>query len=194
MGGPFWSRKDAGAWSVIKGLVEAGESPLQAARREFTEETGLPAPAVDREDAGDFTQPSGKIVTVYLARVVDLPTAITGNTFEMEWPPRSGGMQSFPEIDRGGWFALDVARLKLIRGLVPVIDVIASRLHTMDEHAVDERSMDEKRHDQLTSAPKSTEEDAVPRVEVSRVDDHTTRIDIAANSPVRPGRAAPPSD
>ncbi|MBK4346956.1 NUDIX domain-containing protein [Lacisediminihabitans sp. G11-30] len=125
MGGPYWSRKDAAAWSVIKGGLEAGETPLRAALREFREETGIAAPSVDYRLLGEFTQPSRKIVTVFVAQIDDLPVALCGNTFDIEWPPRSGHLQSFPEIDRGGWFGLEVARSKLLRGLVPVIDALA---------------------------------------------------------------------
>jgi len=129
MGGPFWSHKDAAAWSVIKGAIEEGETALQAALREFTEETGLAPTSVDGSLAsylllGEFRQPSGKRITVFVAPLGDLPTDISGNTFEVEWPPRSGQLQSFAEIDVAGWFDLDTAREKLVRGQLPIIEAL----------------------------------------------------------------------
>lgn len=124
MGGPFWSRKDAAAWSVIKGAIEDGETELQAALREFSEETGLALAPADYPRLGEFRQPSGKRITVFIAELGDLPTTISGNAFEVEWPPRSGRLQSFPEIDRAGWFDLDIAREKLVRGQLPIIDAL----------------------------------------------------------------------
>ena len=124
MGGPFWSRKDAAAWSVIKGLIEENETALQAALREFAEETGLAMPNVDYSLLGEFRQPSGKRITVFVAQLDDLSTAISGNSFELEWPPHSGRLQSFPEIDGAGWFDLETARHKLVRGQLPIIDAL----------------------------------------------------------------------
>ena len=99
MGGPLWARKDEGAWSIPKGLLEAGEEPLEAALREFAEETGEPAPDVDYELLGEFTYTSGKVVIAFTAES-DFTTDIHSNEFELEWPPRSGRMQSYPEMDR----------------------------------------------------------------------------------------------
>lgn len=128
MGGPFWARKDDGAWSIPKGLPEPGETPLDAARREFVEELGLPVPAGELVELGEFRQSSKKTVAVW---AVELPgdatldlDSIESNTFEMEWPPRSGERQSFPEIDRAAWFDLDTARRKVVGGQVIVFDLL----------------------------------------------------------------------
>jgi len=116
-GGPFWARKDEGAWSVPKGLVNPGEDELACARREFTEETGFDPPATGQEqDLGTFRQPSGKRVHVWaLAGDCD-PRQLKSNTFELEWPPKSGQRKLFPEVDRGDWFAPPVALLKVSQG------------------------------------------------------------------------------
>ena len=128
MGGPFWARKDEGAWSIPKGELDGGEDPLAAALREFAEETGRPAPDGPTVELGEFRQPGGKRVFVF-ARAADFDaTEILGNTFEMEWPPRSGRRESFPEIDRAEWVSLDVARVKLVRGQVPALETLLERL------------------------------------------------------------------
>ena len=128
MGGPYWARKDEGAWSIPKGELDGGEDPLAAALREFAEETGRPAPDGPTVELGEFRQPGGKRVFVF-ARAADFDaTEILGNTFEMEWPPRSGRRESFPEIDRAEWVSLDVARVKLVRGQVPALETLLERL------------------------------------------------------------------
>ena len=111
-GGPFWVRKDTGAWSIPKGEFD-DEEPLAAARREFTEETGQPAPDGPVRDLGTVRQRGGK--TVYAFAVCgDVDTdAVVSNSFEMEWPPRSGQMREFPEVDRAQWFGLDEAEQKI---------------------------------------------------------------------------------
>jgi predicted NUDIX family NTP pyrophosphohydrolase len=112
-GGPFWAKKDAGAWSIPKGeYVDGEEDPLACARREFEEELGTPAPG-DLVPLGEVRQKSGKRVTAWAAAGDLDPTGVASNTFTMEWPPRSGRMQEFPEIDRAAWFALDEAREKI---------------------------------------------------------------------------------
>ena len=121
MGGPFWARKDDGAWSIPKGEYEPPEGALAAAHREFTEELGLPVPPGDLIGLGEARQ-SGKVVTVWALQGDLDPEAIVPGTFEMEWPPRSGRRQSFPEIDRAGWFDLDVAASKLVKGQRPFLD------------------------------------------------------------------------
>lgn len=125
MGGPFWSRKDAAAWSIPKGLYAPDEEPLAAALREFAEEIGTAAPAADYALLGEFRQSSGKVVTVFAAEADFVVDTIVSNTFSLEWPPRSGRMQDFPEIDAAGWFALDVAREKLVKGQLPMLDALA---------------------------------------------------------------------
>ena len=122
MGGPFWARKDDGAWSIPKGEYEPPEDAQAAARREFTEELGLPVPPGDLIALGEAKQSGGKVVTVW-ALAGDLnPDTIEPGTFELEWPPRSGRRQQFPEIDRAAWFDLDAAAVKLVGGQRPFLD------------------------------------------------------------------------
>jgi predicted NUDIX family NTP pyrophosphohydrolase len=122
-GGPFWARKDAGAWSIPKGLVEAGEGREAAARREFAEETGFHAEG-DLHPLGEFRQRSGKRVIAFALEGNFDAAELASNSFEMEWPPGSGQQRSFPEIDRAGWFAPDEARLKLVVGQVPILEAL----------------------------------------------------------------------
>jgi predicted NUDIX family NTP pyrophosphohydrolase len=113
-GGPFWARKDAGAWSIPKGEYDRGEDPRACAVREFEEELGTPLPAgTELTELGTVRQPGGKVITAFAA-AGDLDTdAIVSNTFTIEWPPRSGRTEDFPEVDRAGWFSLDEAREKI---------------------------------------------------------------------------------
>lgn len=128
-GGPFWARKDLGAWSVPKGEFTPAEDALAAARREFAEETGLPA-------AGEFIpltprkQPSGKLIQAWAFQGDCDPGAIKSNTFTLEWPPRSGSLQNFPEIDRAGWFTLEEAKEKITRGQVGFVGELEEILVT----------------------------------------------------------------
>ncbi len=125
MGGPFWSRKDLGAWSIPKGEYAEDESSQAAAFREFEEELGAPAPPGAPICLGEVRQSGGKIVTVYaLEADFDERTAVS-NTFEMEYPKGSGIMRSFPELDRVAWLHLDTARLKLVKAQAIFLD----RLH-----------------------------------------------------------------
>jgi predicted NUDIX family NTP pyrophosphohydrolase len=113
-GGPFWARKDAGAWSIPKGEYEEGDDPRACALREFEEELGTALPAgTDLTDLGTVRQSGGKVITAYAAAGDLDADAITSNTFTIEWPPRSGRTQEFPEVDRAGWFSLDEAREKI---------------------------------------------------------------------------------
>lgn len=124
MGGPFWARKDEGAWSIPKGEYTDGEEPLAAALREFAEELGRPAPEGPTIALGEFRQAGGKRVSVF-AREADLDASdVRGDTFEMEWPARSGRRQSFPEIDRAEWMPIDRARTRLVTGQVPALDAL----------------------------------------------------------------------
>ena len=120
-GGPFWAKKDEGVWSIPKGEFLEDEQPLAAARREFAEEIGTPI-------EGEFLaltplkQPSRKVIHAF-AVAGDLDVArVRSNLFEMEWPPKSGKMQSFPEVDRAAWFDLDEARQRIQKGQVPILD------------------------------------------------------------------------
>jgi predicted NUDIX family NTP pyrophosphohydrolase len=125
MGGPFWRGKDAAAWSIPKGTFTEEEEPLAAARREFAEEIGRPAPEVDYRELGAFRYSSGKLVWVFAGESDFDPSEVRSNTFEIEWPPRSGRRQEFPEIDAAGWFTLDAARERLVKGQRPALDALA---------------------------------------------------------------------
>jgi predicted NUDIX family NTP pyrophosphohydrolase len=122
MGGPFWARRDEGAWSIPKGEYDPGEDPLVAAKREFEEELGSGPPPVVYSDLGSVRQPGGKLVTAWAAEADFDAAGAVSNTFELEWPRASGQMQSFPEIDKASWFTVEVARVKLVKGQRPLID------------------------------------------------------------------------
>ncbi|HVV37419.1 MAG TPA: NUDIX domain-containing protein [Acidimicrobiales bacterium] len=126
-GGPYWAKKDDGAWSLPKGEYVDGEDPLTVARREFAEELGQPPPAGDVVDLGEVLQAGGKRVHAFAVAGDAEVSAITSNEFEMEWPPRSGRRQSFPEVDRAMWATIEVARVKLLGGQVPLLDALVSR-------------------------------------------------------------------
>jgi predicted NUDIX family NTP pyrophosphohydrolase len=129
-GGPLWANKDDGAWSIPKGEYEAGEDPLAVAIREFTEELGtrpIKGPTKFR-NLGEIVQPGGKHITAFAVEGAFDPAALASNHFELEWPPNSGQMQSFPEVDRVQWFAPDQARTKILTGQAPFIDRLLERL------------------------------------------------------------------
>ncbi len=107
MGGPFWAKKDDRGWSIPKGEFEPGEQPLAAARREFEEEMGSPPPAGPAIPLGELKQPSGKVISVWCVQGDFDPASLRSNTFALEWPPRSGRLQEFPEIDRAAWFDVE---------------------------------------------------------------------------------------
>ena len=132
-GGPFWAKKDLGAWSIPKGEYEAGEDPLAVAKREFAEELGSRAPEGDYHELGEIVQPSRKIVTAWAVEGDFDPAALESNSFEMEWPPKSGRMQSFPEVDRAGWFLPDEAREKILSGQAGFIDRLAALLRARSQ-------------------------------------------------------------
>jgi predicted NUDIX family NTP pyrophosphohydrolase len=126
-GGPFWARKDAGAWSIPKGLTNEGEDLLAAAKREFLEETGM---AIEGEflDLGAHKQPGGKTIVAWALEGDFDPASLTSNTFAMEWPPRSGRMAEFPEVDRAAWHSIDEALKKVNKGQTPIIAALVERL------------------------------------------------------------------
>ncbi|GGV71086.1 DNA mismatch repair protein MutT [Streptomyces massasporeus] len=125
MGGPFFARRDAGAWTVIKGEYEPDEPAWEAARREFQEELGLPPPDGEAIDLGEVRQTGGKIVTAWAIRADLDPATITPGTFRMEWPPKSGRLQEFPELDRVSWFGLDRARSVIVKAQTAFLDRLA---------------------------------------------------------------------
>ena len=126
-GGPFWARKDDGAWSIPKGEFEGDETPIDAARREFAEETGI-ALTAPLHPLTPISQSRAKTVHAFAAEANIDVTRIASSTFTLEWPPRSGRMQSFPEIDRAAWFPLDEARTKVVAGQRPLLDALRERL------------------------------------------------------------------
>jgi predicted NUDIX family NTP pyrophosphohydrolase len=125
MGGPFWARKDAGAWTIPKGEYEPDEDPLDAARREFVEELGVPAPVGDYLDLGEFAQSSKKTVRAFAVEGDLDPALCVSNTFEMEWPPKSGQVHEFPELDRAAWFTVDESRRRVVTGQIAVLDALS---------------------------------------------------------------------
>ena len=125
-GGPFWANKDAGSWSIPKGLYQDGEEAPVAAKREFAEETGL-VPVGPFIELGAFRQPSGKVISVWAVENDFDLVAFRSNMFSMEWPPKSGRMQEFPEADRAQWFRVDQARHKITKGQIPIVDALAQR-------------------------------------------------------------------
>ena len=126
-GGPFWAKKDLGAWSLPKGEYAAGEEPLAVAMREFEEETGA-RPSGDFLPLGESVQPGRKIVTAWAVEGDFDVGALKSNLFEMEWPPKSGRKTSFPEVDRAEWFSIEDARKKILRGQGAFLDRLLSAL------------------------------------------------------------------
>ena len=126
-GGPFWAKRDQGAWSIPKGEIMDGEDPEKAARREFAEELGV---AFDGplHLLGEKVQPGGKRVIAYAGEGEIDCAAIRSNSFEIEWPPKSGRRRKFPEVDRAEWFGLETARDKLIKGQLTFLDLLVQRL------------------------------------------------------------------
>ncbi len=132
MGGPFWARRDAGAWTIPKGEHEPGEDPFEAACREFAEEIGMPVPASEYVALGEVRQSGGKTVRAWAARLDDQvdfdPSRAVSNTFEIEWPPKSGRLQEYPELDRVEWFDLETARSKIIAAQRELLDRLLLQL------------------------------------------------------------------
>ena len=127
-GGPFWARKDEGAWSIPKGEYEPGEEPLAVAKREFEEELGSPPPDGTYLDLGEIKQPSSKLIIAFAVKGDFDPATVKSNLFDLEWPPKSGRMQCFPEVDRASWFASKEARAKIQPGQAPFVDRLLARL------------------------------------------------------------------
>ena len=121
-GGPYWARKDDGAWSIPKGEIGPGEAPIDVARREFEEELGAKAPDGDLWPLGLVRQAGGKLVRAWAAPGDFDVDGLESMTFELEWPPRSGKKRAFPEVDRAAWFDLEEARRKILAGQAPFID------------------------------------------------------------------------
>ena len=127
-GGPFWARKDDGAWSIPKGEYAEDEDPWHAAHREFQEELGLSAPDGPRVDFAPVKQPGGKVITAFAVRAdLDVTDAVS-NTFDLEWPKGSGKVRQYPELDRVGWFSVAAARSKLLKGQQPLLDRLLDHL------------------------------------------------------------------
>jgi predicted NUDIX family NTP pyrophosphohydrolase len=124
-GGPFWSRKDAGAWSIAKGEYEPGDDPWQTAQREFTEEVGITAPAGDPIPLGQIKQPSGKVITAFALEADFEVAEVVSNTFTLEWPRGSGRVQEFPEVDAARWMTQQEARTAIIAGQLGFLDRLA---------------------------------------------------------------------
>lgn len=126
-GGPFWARKDDGAWSIPKGEYSEDEEPLAAARREFEEETGC-RPTGPFVELGTFRQSSAKLIRAWAVEGNFDPAHLHSTTFAIEWPPRSGEMRDFPEVDRAAWFTPRVATRKILKGQRAIIDALQSRI------------------------------------------------------------------
>ncbi|HYH52718.1 MAG TPA: NUDIX domain-containing protein [Solirubrobacterales bacterium] len=129
-GGPFWAKKDEGAWSIPKGQIEDEEEPRACAIRELEEELGA-APALDPEqliELGSIRQRAGKVVEAWAAEADFDPAELDSNTFSMEWPPRSGRQQDFPEVDRAGWFDLEAARVKILPAQAELLDRLLAKI------------------------------------------------------------------
>lgn len=127
-GGPFWAKKDNGAWSIPKGEFAEDENPFTAAKREFTEELGNQPPEGEYIELGSAKQSGGKVVYAWALQADFDARNIASNTFSMEWPPKSGRQQEFPEVDKAGWFSLAEAKEKLVKGQVPLLETLAERL------------------------------------------------------------------
>lgn len=127
-GGPFWAKKDRGSWSIPKGEYADGEEPLAAARREFSEEVGMQPPDGDYRELGRAKQPGGKVVCAFALEADFDLERFSSNMFEMEWPPRSGQKQAFPECDKAAWVPLPAATQKLVQGQLPLLEALAAQL------------------------------------------------------------------
>jgi len=138
-GGPFWAKKDDGAWSIPKGEFEEDEDPLETAKREFEEETGT-APSGDVIPLEPLRQPSGKLVYAWAMKGDFDPAVLKSNTFSMEWPPKSGRQQEFPEIDRAAWLPIEAARRKILKGQAAFLLQLRQELGNPPEAPEESRS------------------------------------------------------
>lgn len=129
MGGPYWEKRDEGSWSIPKGEFDENEDPLAAAKREFEEETGT-VPAGDFIPLEPLKQPSGKLIYAWALKAEFDPATLRCNMFSMEWPPKSGKQQEFPEVDRAAWFAPEAAKRKILKGQAPFVDQLQLILGT----------------------------------------------------------------
>lgn len=132
-GGPYWAKKDEGAWSIPKGEFEDGEDPLAAAKREFQEETGF-APEGETVPLDPVRQPSGKLVHAWAMERDFDPAGLKSNTFSLEWPPKSGRLQEFPEVDRAAWFPMDEAHRKMLKGQAAFLVQLQQKLGVPRPH------------------------------------------------------------
>ena len=127
-GGPFWAKKDDGAWSIPKGLIDENEEPVEAAKREFKEETGVDVTG-ELNELGAIKQPSGKLIFIWAVEQDLDVVKIVSNTFTLEWPKISGHFKEYPEIDRGAWFTIKTARVKILKGQAGFIDKLVKKLN-----------------------------------------------------------------
>jgi len=127
-GGPFWKNKDEGSWMIPKGEIEEGEDALPAAQREFREETGFEPPEPPYHALPIIKQRGGKVVEAFAVEGECDPGQLKSNTFEMEWPPKSGQQQAFPEVDRGAWFELPAAERKILKSQRPLLDALGEAI------------------------------------------------------------------
>lgn len=127
-GGPFWARKDEGAWSIPKGEYDEGDDPRAAASREFAEEIGRPLPDGEPVGLGEVKQPGGKLVVAWAVEGSIDADHVVSNTFTIEWPPRSGKTREFPEVDRAEWFTVPAARIKILKGQLAFVDRLLAHL------------------------------------------------------------------
>ena len=127
-GGPYWERRDEGAWTIPEGELDEGEDPLEAAKREFKEETGARLPEGELTELAAVRQPGGKVVHAWALMGDFDPSALRSNRFFLEWPARSGQYRDFPEVDRAAWFQLELARRKILKGQVPLLRQLAEKL------------------------------------------------------------------
>jgi len=141
-GGPFWQKKDLGAWSIPKGEYSDDEDALTAAKREFTEETGIPIGEVE-DFLGELKQPSGKQVSAWTLEGDCSVDQISSNTFSIEWPPNSGKIQEFPEVDTAAWFPVEVALTKILKGQKGFIDKLAEKLNYTYSSSAAQKGNDE---------------------------------------------------